>query len=171
MRGFVQVYTGEGKGKTTAALGLALRAAGAGHRVLIVQFMKGTPSSEDQALAWLGDRIVLRRCGLRSFVRAEPSAEDVARAQAGLQLARESMCSGEFAVVVLDEANVAVAHGLFALEDLLALIAEKPAEVELVVTGRGAHPEVIARADLVTEMRAVKHYFSRGIPARVGIEK
>jgi cob(I)alamin adenosyltransferase len=169
-RGYVQVYTGDGKGKTTAALGLAVRAAGAGLRVFIGQFVKGRPSSEQAALDRFGDTITLRQFGRECFIHGAPTAEDIRCAEAGLDEARRVLEDGRHALVILDEANVAVQLGLFPVERILDLLAVRPPHVELVLTGRGADPRVLAQADLVTDMRAVKHYFARGVPARRGIE-
>ncbi len=169
-RGCVQVYTGDGKGKTTAALGLALRAAGAGLRVFIAQFLKGRHSSELDALERFGDLIAVRQYGTGRFIRGEPTAEDVEAARSGLREAKDAVFSGDYAVVVLDEVNVAAHLGLFPVDELLALIEARPEPVELVLTGRDAAPSVLARADLVTEMRAVKHYHAAGVQARRGID-
>jgi cob(I)alamin adenosyltransferase len=168
-RGYVQVYTGDGKGKTTAALGLALRAAGAGLRVFIAQFVKGMEYSELRALERF-DTVEVRRYGRDCFIHREPEPEDVAAARAGLAEAREELLSGKWEVVILDEANIATHFGLFEVEDLLALIHERPKGVELVITGRRADTRVIEAADLVTEMREVKHYYEQGVPCRKGIE-
>ncbi len=163
------MYTGDGKGKTTAAFGLALRAAGAGLRVFIAQFVKGMEYSELRALERL-DEIEVRRYGRDCFIQREPEDADVEAARAGLVEAREELTSGGWDVVILDEANIATHFELFGVEDLLALIAEKPDDVELVITGRRADPRVIEAADLVTEMREVKHYYEQGVPCRRGIE-
>ncbi|MBD3292324.1 MAG: cob(I)yrinic acid a,c-diamide adenosyltransferase [Armatimonadia bacterium] len=168
-RGYVQVYTGDGKGKTTAALGLALRVAGAGLRVFIAQFVKGMEYSELRALEQF-DEIEVRRYGRGCFIRKEPSPEDIEAAHAGLAEAREELLSGDWDLVILDEANIAIFFDLFSVEDLLEVIAEKPEGVELVITGRRADPRVIEAADLVTEMREVKHYYEQGVQARKGIE-
>ena len=170
MKGYIQVYTGEGKGKTTAALGLALRAAGAGMKVYFAQFLKGRDTSELNALAKLDDAITVGRFGSREFVTKEPSEEDRRLAVKGLAEIKRAMKSGRYGLIVLDEANAAVSKQLFSVDDLLALIDHRPDDVELVITGRDADPRIVARADLVTEMRAVKHYFDRGVPARRGIE-
>ncbi|MBU2490800.1 MAG: cob(I)yrinic acid a,c-diamide adenosyltransferase [Proteobacteria bacterium] len=170
-KGYVQVYTGDGKGKTTAALGLAVRAAGAGLSVYIAQFMKMGEYSEIKALARFSDHITLRQHGLSGFVRGEPDKADVRAAGKGLAEARAAMQTGDWDVVILEEANVAAWFGLFPVEDLLAVIRDKPQGVELVLTGRNAHPDVVAVADLVTEMKAVKHYYFQGVQARTGIEK
>jgi cob(I)alamin adenosyltransferase len=169
-RGCVQVYTGDGKGKTTAAIGLAMRAAGAGFRVLFVQFMKAQSTGEWDFVAKCGDRLQVRRFGRPVFIRGTPTPEDIAAARAGLAEAREALISGAFDLVVLDEANMAVYFGLLPVAEVLALIAARPPQVELVLTGRRAAPEVIAAADLVTEMREVKHYATTGLAARRGIE-
>ncbi len=171
MEGYVQVYTGDGKGKTTAALGLAVRAAGAGLRVLFVQFVKGMEYSEMKALQRFADLITVRQYGRGCFIYGEPAAEDCAVAKAGLDDVRAALVSGEFDVVVLDEANIATSLGLFTVRELLEVIAARPTGVELVITGRDADPRVVAAADLVTEMREIKHYYQRGVQARVGIEK
>lgn len=170
-RGYVQVYTGDGKGKTTAALGLALRAAGAGLRVLIAQFAKGKGMrySELEALDRF-ETIEVRRYGRDCFIHGEPQEQDIEMARAGLAEVREEMHAGRWDVVVLDEANIATHFGLFSVEELLAVIEEKPEGVELIITGRRANPRVIEAADLVTEMREVKHYYAEGVRARTGIE-
>ena len=167
----IQVYTGDGKGKTTAAAGLALRALGAGWRVCLIQFFKGQPSAE---LAMLqragGDHFTLFRFGTSRFIWHEPTAEDGAEARRGLAAARQAMAGGTFDLVVLDEINHATHLKLISVAELLALLDARPASVELVLTGRHAAREIVERADLVTEMRAVKHYFSRQVNARAGIE-
>lgn len=168
-RGYVQVYTGDGKGKTTAALGLALRAAGAGLRTFIAQFVKGMEYSELRALK-AHPEIEVRRYGRDCFIDREPEPEDIEAAQRGLAEAREALVSGDWDLVILDEANIATHFGLFAVEELLGLIAEKPDDVELIITGRRADPRVVEAADLVTEMREVKHYYESGVGCRKGIE-
>ena len=170
-KGYVQVYTGDGKGKTTAALGLALRAAGAGLKVYIGQFMKIGNYSEIKSLKRFSDLIRIEQFGTGKFVKGPPAPEDIEAARSGLEKARGAMESGQYGLIILEEANVAVNIGLFSVEELLNLIAEKPETVEMVITGRGAHPEIIDRADLVTEMKSVKHYFDKGVTARTGIEK
>ena len=170
-RGYVQVYTGDGKGKTTAALGLALRAAGAGWRVFLAQFVKGMPYSELAALEPLSRWITVRQFGRACFIDREPEQADFDCAEQGFMECKEAVASGEYRMVILDEANVAVAFGLVGLDDLVQLIDGKPRNVELVITGRWAHRRVIERADLVTEMQEIKHYYQRGVLARVGVEK
>ncbi|MCD6359445.1 MAG: cob(I)yrinic acid a,c-diamide adenosyltransferase, partial [Armatimonadetes bacterium] len=165
-----QVYTGDGKGKTTAALGLALRCAGAGGRVFIAQFVKGMHYSELDALERFADLITVRQYGRDCFITGDPTPEDIELARAGLAEAREAMLSGRYRLVILDEVNIATHFGLFAVEDLLEFIDGRPEDVELVITGRRADERVIDRADLVTDMRCVKHYYDAGVEARRGIE-
>jgi cob(I)alamin adenosyltransferase len=169
--GYVQVYTGDGKGKTTAALGLTLRAVGAGLEVFIGQFLKTGTYSEVRALERLGPSVVLEQFGGKRFIRQEPTEEDRKRALAGLERVREVVLSGEYDLVILEEINVAVSMGLVSASEVLDLIREKPSQVELVLTGRRAAPEILDAADLVTEMREVKHYYKRGVTSRKGIEK
>ena len=171
MNGYIQVYTGNGKGKTTAALGLALRAAGAGLSVYFAQFIKKGDYSEIVALKRFSDAVTVVQFGEGRFIKGVPDPSDVAAARLGLDAVRGAMASGKYDLVVLDEANGAVAAGLFPVTDLLRLMDEKPSGVEMVITGRSAAEEVILRADLVTEMKEVKHYYEKGVPARVGIEK
>lgn len=170
-RGYVQVYTGNGKGKTTAALGLALRAAGAGFRVFFGQFIKGGDYSEIKGLARFAECITVEQFGLGRFIKGEPAPEDVAVARQGLAKMKEVVASGDYGLVVLDEANVAVRCGLFSVQELLAVIGGRAPVTEVVITGRDASPEIIAHADLVTEMMEIKHYFQAGVAARTGIEK
>jgi len=167
----VQVYTGDGKGKTTAALGLAMRAAGHGLKVYIIQFMKGWPNyGELKSLAG-HPQITLRQFGRPEFVDPrKPESVDREMAQDALREARRVLTSGSYELVILDEVNVALKYGLIELKDILALIEEKPEHVELILTGRYAPSEVIERADLVTEMREVKHPYRAGIKGRKGID-
>ncbi len=171
MKGYVQVYTGSGKGKTTAALGLALRAAGAGLKVYIAQFVKGMRYSEIDILDKLSDSITLKQYGRSCFINRNPDEKDIRAAREGLKEVREIMCSGEYQVIILDEANIATSYNLFSVDELLDFIRAKPEDVELVITGRMADPRVIEEADLVTEMKEVKHYYQSGVKARDGIER
>jgi cob(I)alamin adenosyltransferase len=173
MTGYVHVYTGDGKGKTTAALGLALRAAGRGFRTYIAQLLKAQPTGEIEAVAKLAPLIRIEQFGREGFITVKdgPGDEDVERAKAGLAKAREAMLSGAYRIVVLDEVNTAVHFKVLPEKDVLDLIDERPAAIELVLTGRYAPASFVDRADLVTEMKAVKHYFDRGVKAREGIEK
>jgi cob(I)alamin adenosyltransferase len=167
----VQVYTGDGKGKTTAALGLALRAAGHGFRVHIVQFMKGwSDYGELEALGHLPN-ITLVQFGRTEFVDPEdPDPEDRRLAQEAWQHSLDALQQGRYDVVVLDEINVALNYGLVSLEQVLVLLDARPSQVELILTGRRAHPQIIERADLVTEMRAIKHPYDAGVAGRKGVE-
>ena len=169
-KGYVQVYTGDGKGKTTAAFGLALRAAGAGLPVFIAQFAKGGDYSEVQAFRRFDDLVTLRQYGTGCFIHGKPGGDDIQAARDGLSEVRSVLHSGKYKVVILDEANIAAFFDLFSVEDLLVLIDERPEDVELVITGRNADPRVLERADLVTEMRELKHYYAEGVEARDGIE-
>jgi len=173
MTGYVQVYTGNGKGKTTAAMGLAFRAAGHGFKTYVAQFLKGQPTGEIEAAKKLAPLIRIEQFGREGFITVKdgPDDEDVSRAAEGLARAREAMLSGEYRIVVLDEVNTAVHFKILPEADVLALIDRRPAAVELVLTGRYAPASFIDRADLVTEMTEVKHYFSQGVKAREGIEK
>jgi cob(I)alamin adenosyltransferase len=171
MKGYVQVYTGDGKGKTTAALGLAMRAAGAGLKVYIAQFVKGMKYAELITLERLSELITVKQYGRNCFIKSSPEEEDIRVAREGLKEVRELMISGKYQVIILDEANIATFYNLFAVEDLLDLVREKPEGVELVITGRRADPRIIEVADLVTEMKEVKHYYNEGVQARDGIEK
>jgi cob(I)alamin adenosyltransferase len=170
-RGYIQVYTGNGKGKTTAAIGLAIRAAGAGLKVFIAQFIKMGDYSEIKALKRFSDLITVEQFGLGRFTDGKPLPEDIAAAQKGLKRIKSIMVAEEYKVIILEEANVAAKFGLIRIQDLLGLIINKPYDLELVITGRYASPRVIENADLVTEMVPIKHYFEKGVPARVGIEK
>jgi cob(I)alamin adenosyltransferase len=166
----MQVYTGDGKGKTTAALGLTLRALCAGGRVYFGQFMKGQSYSE-LAAADRFEGLTMVQFGDPHFVHGKPSPDDIAHAKSGLLQIDEALASDRYDVVILDEANTAVSCGLLSSEEVLEVLARRPARTEVVLTGRGASPEIIAAADLVTEMREIKHYYKVGVDARVGIEK
>ena len=171
MKGYIQVYTGNGKGKTTAAFGLALRAAGAGLKVYIAQFVKGMEYSEINSLAKLQEFITVKQYGRKGFIKRDPDEEDIQAAREGLREVREIMCSGEYQVIILDEANIATSYNLFSVGELLDFIEAKPEEVELVITGRTADTLIIEKADLVTEMKEIKHYYQKGVKARKGIER
>lgn len=170
-KGYIQVYTGNGKGKTTAALGLALRAAGAGHKVFIAQFIKKKKCSEHNALERFKDLITIRQYGKGLILKREPAESDIRAAGEGLDEIRDIMRSGQYDVIILDEANVAMHCNLFTVEDFLKFITKKPAGLELIITGRYADRKIIKKADLVTEMKEIKHYWQTGVKARIGIEK
>ncbi len=170
-KGYVQIYTGDGKGKTTAALGLALRASGHGMCTYVGQFMKGQPYGELDALREHPHITVEQYGDVRCIRREEVTPEHIAQAQRGLERAREALLSGRYSLVVLDEVNVTVWFGLLTVDKVLAFLDERPAHVEVILTGRRAPQELIERADLVTEMRELKHYYEQGVAARKGIEK
>jgi cob(I)alamin adenosyltransferase len=171
MQGYIQVYTGDGKGKTTAALGLALRAAGAGLKVYVAQFVKGMHYSELDALEQFKDSITVTQYGRDCFISRDPDEKDIQAAREGLAETKQIMSSGAYDMIILDEANIATYYNLFSVEDLLAFIDTKPANVELIITGRRADERIIERADLVTEMKEIQHYYTKGVQAREGIEK
>jgi cob(I)alamin adenosyltransferase len=169
-KGLVQVYTGDGKGKTTAALGLALRAVGRGLKVYVIQFIKG---GFDYGELYVVDRLqglTLKAFGKGKFIIGKPEEADIVQAQEALKLAKEVVNSSKYDLVILDEVNVALGLGLIGLDEVLRLVREKPVHVELVLTGRNAPEEILQVADLVTEMREIKHPYSKGVPARKGIE-
>jgi cob(I)alamin adenosyltransferase len=165
----IQVYTGNGKGKTTAALGLALRASGAGLKVYLCQFLKGNDYCELRSLKKFKN-IKVEQFGTKRFIRHLPTQEDIKLARAGLAAAKKAIRDKSYSLVVLDEINIALKLKLVALEDVLGLIKSAPLSKELVLTGRYAHPQVIKAADLVSEIRERKHYFKKGVRARRGIE-
>jgi cob(I)alamin adenosyltransferase len=171
MRGYIHVYTGNGKGKTTAAVGLAIRAAGAGLQVYLAQFMKQGDYSEIKGLVRFSDLITVEQFGCGRFIKGRPSGEDVAAARQGLNKVKSILAAGKHAVVILDEASVAVSLNLFSEKELLEIIDRRPDNVEIIITGRGATSAIIEAADLVTEMKEIKHYFKKGVAARIGIEK
>ena len=169
--GMVQVYTGDGKGKTTAALGLAMRATGKGYTVYMIQFMKGDINYGELASAEKLEGLTIKQMGRPSFVdRKDPDPVDIQMAQEALEIAKEIMDAGEYDILILDEVNCAVDWGLVEVEKVVDLIKGKPDDLELVLTGRYAPQELIDLADLVTEMKEVKHPFQKGGKARDGIE-
>jgi cob(I)alamin adenosyltransferase len=170
-RGLIQVYTGDGKGKTTCALGLALRAAGQGFQVFIIQFMKGRQTGESRAAARLAPEVTLHYFGRPGLVNLKaPAPEDLALMRQAWDLAREVLAAGKHDLVILDEINLCLTYGLVPLEEALEVLQHRPPWVEVILTGRQAPPELLALADLVTEMRPVKHYYQAGVKARRGIE-
>ncbi len=175
MLGLIHIYTGAGKGKTTVALGLALRAQGAKFKVAIVYFDKGGKVySEKAALEKLG--IDYFSTGVERFdpktgkFRFGVTEEDVAEAKRGLKIAEEILKGGKYDLVILDEINTVTAQKMLRVEDVLKLLEQKPQNVELVLTGRGAPQEILDKADLITEMYEVKHYYREGVKARKGID-
>lgn len=165
----IQVYTGPGKGKTTAALGLALRAAGAGLKVYIGQFVKSGCYSEINALKKIKN-IKLEQFGRGCFIRRNPGPKDVQSARDGLAKIRKISAKKIYDMIILDEINVALKLGLLELADVIELIKKIPEKTELILTGRSAHPAIIKLADLVSEIKDREHYYKKGIKARRGIE-
>jgi cob(I)alamin adenosyltransferase len=168
--GYVQVYTGNGKGKTTAAIGLAVRASGAGLKVYFCQFLKGQNCSEIFALNRFKDLIEFRQFGNKSFIAGVPSDSDITLAINGFEKALDAVMSGRYDIVILDEINYAIHLNLIKLQSVVQLIKNKPPKVEIVLTGRNAAKEIIEIADIVSEIKEIKHYFKKGISARKGIE-
>ncbi len=170
MKSYVHVYTGNGKGKTTAALGLALRACGAGKKVFFAQFIKGKPYSEIEAINKFLPQITIKQYGLDCFIYNEPTKADIKIAQEGLLEIEKIIQSEEYDILVLDEANIALYYNLFSLENFLKLIKSRPDNLEIIITGRYAPQELIDIADLVSEIKEIKHYYTKGVEARKGIE-
>ncbi len=172
-KGYIQVYTGNGKGKTTAAIGIAFRAMGCGLKTYIGQFMKGQKCSELDSAKMVPEYIIIDQYGQTGFTQDKdhPSAASVKNAIAGLVKAREAMLSGKYDIVVLDEINTAHFFKLLTVAEMLELVKAKPDGVELIFTGRYAPQELIDAADLVTEMVEIKHYYRKGIASRKGIEE
>lgn len=171
-KGLIQVYTGNGKGKTTAALGLALRAVGHGLKVLVIQFLKGNIRyGEIESQKKLSPYLTIKQMGRETFVsKRNPDPADVKLVQDAFVFAKKAIAGQEYDVIILDEVNVAIDFGLIPLVDFLHVLDTKPNHVELILTGRNARPEVMDRADLVTEMVERKHYYKDGVSARRGIE-
>jgi cob(I)alamin adenosyltransferase len=165
----IQVYTGDGKGKTTAALGLALRAAGAGLKVYICQFLKGRYYCELATLKKL-ENIKVEQFGTGCFIRKSPSQKDMELAKVGLKAAQKAVCGKCYDVIILDEINIALKLKLLELKDVISLIKSTPKKTELILTGRSAPPEIIKLADLVSFIHDRKHYYKKGLKARKGIE-
>ena len=171
-KGYIQIYTGNGKGKTTAALGQALRAAGNDLKTFVVMFMKDFPYGELSGLKLMRKWIRLEQYGNDRFVfrKQAPDENDFQAATLAFAQARRAMLSNNYDLVILDEVCVAIYYSLVKTEDILSLMAEKPETVELILTGRYCPPELIEKADLVTEMQEIKHYYQKGVVARKGIE-
>jgi cob(I)alamin adenosyltransferase len=169
-KGYIQVYTGNGKGKTTAALGLSLRAVCAGKKVYFAQFIKGMKYSELDAVKYLKG-FSMKQYGRNCFIYNDPTAEDIRLAGEGLKECAEIVASGKYDIVVLDEINIALFFKLFTVEEVIDMLNKKAEGVEVVLTGRYAPQEIIDKADLVTEMKEIKHYYTKGVQARVGIER
>jgi cob(I)alamin adenosyltransferase len=173
--GLVLIYTGNGKGKTTAALGAALRAVGHGYKVAVIQFIKGpdfTYGEEYAAQHYIPNLEIIKKGKGYYKIRGDSLPEEVHRkaARDGLRLAEEKIVSGNYHIVILDEINIAVDKGLLSVEEVLAILDKKPTKVHVILTGRNAHPALIEHADLVTEMKEIKHPFQKGIKAQKGID-
>ncbi len=169
MKGYIHLYTGNGKGKTTAAFGLALRAEGAGKRVFIAQFVKGMHYAEMDAIERFAE-IELKQYGLDCFIVNKPTQDDIDAARAGLAEVSQIIAKNKADLLILDEICIALHYHLFDIEEVVALLKNKPEEMEIVMTGRYAPPELYEMADLVTEMTEIKHYYNQGVEARKGIE-
>jgi cob(I)alamin adenosyltransferase len=167
-KGYVQIYTGNGKGKTTAAIGLSIRAFGAGLKVSFIQFVKGRYTSEMKSFEKLG--IEFFQGGRPEFIIGKPGKDDIDAALKTLEMAREKVSSGMYDLVVLDEINVSIYLGLISEEDVIDLISKKSDRTEVILTGRYATQKMMDMADLVTEMREIKHYYTKGVEQRTGIE-
>ncbi|EGJ72241.1 cob(I)alamin adenosyltransferase [Bacteroides coprosuis DSM 18011] len=169
-KGYFHIYTGDGKGKTTAAFGLAVRALCAGKKVYIGQFVKSMKYNETK-IEQLFDQVKIEQFGDGCFIFEKPSQTDIDMAQEGLKHCAEILKSNQYNVVILDEVTIALYFKLFSTEELIKVIEDRNPEVEVVVTGRYAPQELIDKADLVTEMREVKHYYTQGVLSREGIDK
>ena len=171
-KGYTQLYTGDGKGKTTASLGLALRATGSGLKTMIIQFMKGQHYSELDAVKKLNGLITIEQYGSKKFCRPDDEnfQEHYDLARKGLKRAYEVMEDEETSIVILDEIVTSLVFELVTIDEIKDLISKKPQDKELILTGRGAPQELIDVCDLVTEMKEIKHYYKQGVDARIGIE-
>jgi cob(I)alamin adenosyltransferase len=175
-RGYIQVYTGDGKGKTTASLGLSMRALGRGWNVLIVLFTKGGNNygelfSFRELSPKLMNQLTIIQAGMNRIVYADNVArKDKEEIQKGWELVKEAATSGKYQLIILDEVNIAIELGLIELEEVKSFLKNKPPELEVVLTGRHAHPEIIKMAHLVSEIKPIKHYWDIGVEARQGIE-
>jgi len=171
-KGFIQIYTGNGKGKTTAGIGQAVRAAGYGLKSYIAQFMKEFPYNELNSLKNLSKWIKVEQFGGDEFVYKKelPGNSEIEKAKRGLETATQNMLSGDYDILILDEVCVAIYFKLFTVRDVLTILRQKPKNVELILTGRYCPDELLGEADLVTEMNEIKHYYKNGITSRPGIE-
>lgn len=169
-KGYIHVYTGNGKGKTTAALGLALRAVCAGKKVYIGQFVKGMKYSETKAEKFLSG-FEMHQFGRNCFIKNDPIQEDTDAARRGLEISKEILTNSNYDIVILDELNIALYYNLFSLEEVIEILKNKNPQIEVIITGRYAPEKLIDFADLVTEMKEIKHYYQQGVQAREGVEK
>ncbi len=169
-KGYIQVYTGNGKGKTTASLGLALRSVCAGNKVFMGQFVKDMKYNEAQAGKYLPN-FKIEQFGVGCFFDREPAQKDIEAAERGLKKIEEILKKGEYDLVILDEINIATHYNLLSPVKVLKVIKQRKENVEVVLTGRYASDLIIKEADLVTEMKEIKHYYTQGVKARDGIER
>lgn len=169
IKSYVHLYTGNGKGKTTAALGLSMRAVCAGKKVFFAQFVKGQSTSEMKLHEFLPN-FEMQQFGSEQFIAKTPSAKDIAMAVEGLRICEAKIMKGNYDIVVLDEINIALYYDLFSVDSVIDIINKRPSHVEIILTGRYAPDKLIAMADVVTEMKEIKHYYSQGVEARLGIE-
>ncbi len=171
-KGYIQIYTGNGKGKSTAAIGQAVRAAGYGLRTYIAQFMKEYPYNELKSLELLSEWIIIEQFAGDDFVyrKEMPNIVEMDKARRGLETAKAKMLSGKYDLIILDEILVSIHFGLFYDEEVMTFMKMKPANVELILTGRYCPDKIVEAADLVTEMKVIKHYYQEGVLARKGIE-
>ena len=168
-KAYIHVYTGNGKGKTTAALGLSLRAICAGKRVFFGQFIKGMKYSELKSQEML-ENFKIQQFGRDCFIYKDPTQEDIDIARLGLKTCEEILIKGQYDIVVLDELNIAIYYKLFSVDQVIEILKKRAPHVEVIITGRYAEEKLIEYADLVTEMKEIKHYYSKGVEARLGIE-
>ena len=168
-KAYIHLYTGNGKGKTTAALGLSLRAVCAGKKVFFGQFIKGMEYSELKSQEFLPN-FKIQQFGRDCFIYNEPTEEDIKIAREGLKICEEVLIQGEYDIVVLDELNIGIYYKLFSVDEVIEILKKRALHVEVIITGRYAEEKLIEYADLVTEMKEIKHYYSQGVEARLGIE-
>ena len=168
-KGYIQIYTGNGKGKTTAALGLSIRSICSGKSVYFGQFVKGMKYSETKAVEYLPN-FEIHQFGRNCFIYNKPTQEDIDVAKKGLEKCKKVLIEGRYDIVVLDELNIALYYKLFTIEETMEMLKNKAKNVEVIITGRYAPERLIELADLVTEMKEVKHYYQNGVEAREGIE-
>ncbi|MTI47149.1 cob(I)yrinic acid a,c-diamide adenosyltransferase [Sporosalibacterium faouarense] len=168
--GYTHIYTGNGKGKTTAALGLSLRAICSGKKVYFGQFVKGMKYNETKAVDHLPN-FEIHQFGRNCFIYNDPTQEDIDAARKGLEVCKKVLSEGKYDIVVLDELTIALYYKLFSVEETIDMLKNKASHVEVIITGRYAPQELIELADLVTEMQEIKHYYQKGVEAREGIER
>jgi cob(I)alamin adenosyltransferase len=169
-QGYIQIYSGDGKGKTTASLGVVLRIIGQGGKVFYAQFIKGKRSSEFKALENFPENFIHRMFGAGRFIKNTPSQDEITMAENGLSECEKALSSGEYDLVVMDELNGAIKCGILKVDQVIKAINMRNSQTELIITGRNAPPELIEIADLISEIRPIKHYFEKGVITRKGIK-